>query len=176
MFQKDRLVLVEPNESNQRQVMEYRQEFLDDVSNLDGTGGLGEAQNYSQWLENIRACSQKETCPPGLVTATQYLAVRKEDGCVVGMVNFRHTLNQGLLAHGGHIGYSIRPSQRQKGYAKEALALALEECRQRGLEKVLVTCNKTNLASAKTILANGGLLENELPHGEHITQRYWITL
>lgn len=92
------------------------------------------------------------------------------------MIDIRHRLNEYLLQFGGNIGYSVRPSQRRKGYATEMLALALEECRKLGLDRALVTCDKTNIGSAKTIQKNGGVLENEVLEGDRITQRYWIAL
>ena len=92
------------------------------------------------------------------------------------MIDIRHRLNEYLLQFGGNIGYSVRPSQRRKGYATEMLALALEECRKLGLNRALVTCDKTNIGSAKTIQKNGGVLENEVLEGDRITQRYWIAL
>ena len=92
------------------------------------------------------------------------------------MIDIRHRLNEYLLQFGGNIGYSVRPSQRRKGYATEMLALALEECRKLGLDRALVTCDKTNIGSAKTIQKNGGILENEVLEGDRITQRYWIAL
>lgn len=93
-----------------------------------------------------------------------------------GSIDIRHRLNEYLLQFGGNIGYSVRPSQRRKGYATEMLALALEECRKWGLNRALVTCDKTNIGSAKTIQKNGGVLENEVLEGDRITQRYWIAL
>ena len=63
---------------------------------------------------------------------------------------------------GGHIGDGIRPSERRKGYATAMIGLALEECRKLGINKVLMTCDKTNIGSAKSIMNNGGVLESEL--------------
>ena len=95
---------------------------------------------------------------------------------MVGIIDIRHRLNDYLLQFGGNIGYSIRKSERGRGYAKAMLSLGLAECRNLGLEKVLITCDKENIASAKTILACGGVLENEIAEGRRITQRYWVAL
>ena len=78
---------------------------------------------------------------------------------------------------GGHIGDGIRPSERGKGYGTELVRLALIECKKLGIHRVLMTCDKDNIASAKTILRNGGVLENEVVNEEgEIEQRYWIEL
>lgn len=117
-----------------------------------------------------------ETLRPNRVTASTYLARRKEDCKIVGIIDIRHYLNNYLLLYGGHIGYSIRKSERRKGYAKEMLGLALKKCESLGIDKVLITCDKENPASARTILANGGVLENEIMHEDKLMQRYWIQL
>ena len=99
------------------------------------------------------------------------------DSKIVGTINIRYKLNDYLLRIGGHIGYGIRPSERCKGYATKMLALALEKCRELGIDKALVTCDKDNLGSAKTIINNGGVLENEYTESDgNIVQRYWIIL
>lgn len=91
-------------------------------------------------------------------------------------MNIRHDLNDYLLKYGGHIGDGIRPSERRKGYATEMIRLALEECRKLGLTRVLVTRDKNNIGSAKSIIRNGGILENEVLEKGVIKQRYWIAL
>ena len=91
-------------------------------------------------------------------------------------LNIRHYLNAGLLRTGGHIGDGIRPSERRKGYATEMIALALEECKKLGIRRVLMCCDKDNIGSAKSILKNGGVLENEVEKDGHWEQRYWIQL
>ena len=105
-----------------------------------------------------------------------FLAIREEDNKLVGMINIRHTLNEYLYNYGGHIGYSVRKIERRKGYAKEMLKIALEECIKLGIEKVLITCDVDNIASAKTIKSCGGILENEVPNDGRLNQRYWIQL
>lgn len=96
----------------------------------------------------------------------------------IGEVSIRHRLNAWLLVEGGHVGYGIRPSRQGRGYGKLILALALEECRRLGIERLLVTCQDDNLASARIIEANGGVLENviDAPADRGRLRRYWITL
>lgn len=96
----------------------------------------------------------------------------------IGEASIRHQLNAHLLQEGGHIGYGIRPSHRNQGYGKRILALALVECRRLGIERVLVTCLDSNVASARIIEANGGRLENVIaaPSGHGALRRYWIAL
>lgn len=107
--------------------------------------------------------------------ATEYLALDEHEH-LVGMTNLRHRLNDYLLTYGGHIGYSVRPSERQNGYATQMLRLTLEKAKERGIEKVRICCDHYNVASAKTIRANGGVLEDECFDSSDgtLTQRYWI--
>lgn len=92
----------------------------------------------------------------------------------VGAVNIRHCLNERLLFSGGHIGDGIRPGERGKGYGTKMIALALEECDRLGIREVLMCCDRDNIASARTIVKNGGVLENEVTAGGTVIQRYWI--
>ena len=100
----------------------------------------------------------------------------RERDILVGAVDIRHSLNEALLLDGGHIGDGVRPSERRKGYATAMIALALDECRKLGIEKVLMVCNKENTGSAKSIQNNGGVLENEINVEGETVQRYWIQL
>ena len=85
-----------------------------------------------------------------------------------------HYLNESLLFNGGNIGDGVRPSERRKGIATKMIALTLDECRKLGIEKVLMVCDKDNIGSAKSIINNGGILENEVEVDGVIEQRYWI--
>ena len=94
---------------------------------------------------------------------------------MVGTVNIRHWLSEALLVNGGHIGDGIRPSERKKGYATKMIALALEECKKLNIDRVLMVCSKYNIGSAKSIINNGGIIENEIINDDGtIDQRYWI--
>jgi predicted acetyltransferase len=149
----ENLTLVKPGPEHEAEVLAYRDEMIAAASVLNGMGTLRDMVSYAQWLEDCRRMENADTLPPGLVTAEQYLYVREADGRVVGMIQLRHTLNAELASHGGHIGYSVRPSERRKGYAKRMLAACLAKGRERGLARALVTCLTENEASRRTILA-----------------------
>jgi len=125
-----------------------------------------------------RYCKAIEIKEPrnGLVPGSTFFCLDEERNTMVGAVNIRHYLNDSLLLNGGHIGDGVRPSERRKGIATAMIALALEECKKLGIEKVLMVCDKDNIASAKSIIKNGGMLENEITIDGTIEQRYWITL
>ena len=171
----EKIILVFPTEQYEEQAKEFILEFKKYNSNINGTGGLHRyTDNYKEWLEKINDGLTNSSSDQ--VPAITYFAVREQDNCIVGMINIRYYLNKVLLEHGGHIGYGVRPTERQKGYATEILRLGLNYCKELGLDKVLVTCDKSNIGSAKTIQKNLGILENEVLAENEIVQRYWIDI
>lgn len=172
----DILELVEPTMEYKDRVMAFKAEMLEYGSDFDGCNGLREAETYEEWLD-FRGREEKKGRSP----SRTWLTVRQSDGQVVGIINYRPSpLSEFLLQYGGHIGYCIRPTERRKGYAKEQLRLTLEKCRTAGEERVLLTCDP-DTASEKTILANGGVLENEVEDTPGLgnsgrIRRYWIAI
>ncbi|MBT2484464.1 MULTISPECIES: GNAT family N-acetyltransferase [unclassified Microbacterium] len=115
--------------------------------------------------------------PEGLVHNDLYWIVVDDE--VIGFLSFRHTLNDWLREAGGHIGYAVRSSHRRQGYATAALALGLERAREIGLDRVFVTCDDDNVASARTIEKAGGVLQDvsdQSERGHAMLRRYWIEL
>lgn len=155
------LVLEEAAPLHQQRAMEYRREFLAaGERHINGSCELGKYTDYCEWLRAVDAFLDEETSPWG-VAATTYFTVRKSDGRIIGTLQLRHSLRGELACGGGHIGYAIRPTERGKGYAKEQLALALKQADRLGIERVMVSCDKRNAASAAVIRACGGVLSWE---------------
>ena len=176
-FNQDKLCLVVPSMDYEEQLLSYKRETLAIEPEMAGDAGLDTADTVAEWLERLSRCAQPDTCPPGLVPASTYMCLRTRDDRLVGLVDIRHRLNDYLLNSGGHIGYSIRPDERGRGYAKMQLLLALDKCRSLGISPVLIACAADNEASKRTIIACGGVLDDMRvsPEGRP-TLRYWIHL
>ena len=174
----EKLILMRPTAEYAKQIMECKREYLAANSSMDGCGPMRRTDDAMEYIEKCTLEENPETCPAALVPATQFMLVRKEDNKVLGFLQVRHRFNDYLSKFGGHIGYSVRPSERRKGYAKKMLKMALPFCREIGLDKVLITCADGNIGSEKTILANGGIYESTVyePNGDRNLKRFWITL
>lgn len=174
----EELVLLRPTAEHAEQIMECKQEYLAAGSSMDGCGPMRRTDDPIEYIQKCALEENPETCPAPLVPATQFLLVRNDDNKVLGFLQVRHEFNDYLSRFGGHIGYSVRPSERRKGYAKQMLQMALPFCRELGLDKVLITCTDGNIGSEKTILANGGVYESTVyePDGKKFLKRFWIAL
>lgn len=127
--------------------------------------------DFDYYLENLEVKEEAD----GKVPDSVFFLLDTDRNRLLGAINIRHYLNDELRKEGGHIGDGIRPTERRKGYATEMIRLALIECRKLGIDKVLMTCDKDNIGSAKSIINNGGILENEFINSDgEIEQRYWI--
>ena len=170
--------LIEPAIEYERGIRAYREAFLACGDSMDGTGGLEKFDDPREWIAFLGRHKDPRTVPPGRVPSTQYMLVREEDRKIVGMIDIRHYLNDFLAKYGGHIGYSVVPGERRKGYAAQMLQMALPKCRELGIGQVLITCISGNEGSKRTILKNGGIYESTVfePNEGVYLERYWINL
>lgn len=173
--------LVEINEIYSAEIEMFKAEILlqdkDNKGRFAGCMGLEECTSSSEWVEICKLRQNAETCKQtGVdVPSTTYLAIKKSDNRLVGIIDLRHHINHPILGTwGGHCGYSVRPSERAKGYAKEMLRLNILNAKNMGIPKILVTCAETNTASEKTILSNGGVFEKYIEVDGCNMKRYWI--
>lgn len=125
--------------------------------------------SFCQWIDTRSRIAKGDRVP-----STMLFVLDVERKRIVGVVDIRHYLNDRYLHHSGHIGNIVRPSERRKGYATAQIALALQKCKGLGIDRVLITCESWNIGSAKSIINNGGVLENEVEFNGKAFQRYWI--
>jgi predicted acetyltransferase len=133
-------------------------------------------EDFPAFLASLAACKRGEGPALGFVPHSTYWLVCGD--VVVGVVNLRHVLNDSLRREGGNIGYGVRPSARRRGFAGELLRGALARARELGMSEVLLTCDKDNAGSARTIVSHGGVLVSEelLAERGEAVQRYRIEL
>lgn len=170
------LRLAHPTECSPSDILQFKNDFKGEV--IYGGARLDNYDQLSDWFEHIKTISSKQTVPEGRSPSSTFFTL-SETNDLIGIVNIRHDINQEFLYQfSGHIGYSIHPQYRQKGYGKEQLALALNYCKLLGISKVLITCDDDNIASEHTILALGGQLEDMRfePNRKVWIKRFWIQL
>ena len=172
------LKLVEPSMDYDAGIRAYRSAFLRPGASMDGGGSLIRYERTGDWLEHVRKWSDPATVPEGMSPAAQYICVREEDGKVVGILQIRRSMLPELVSYYGHIGYSVAPDERRKGYASWMLREALGRCRAFGISRALVTCVRENEASRRTILSCGGVWESTVYQAERdrYLERYWFDL
>ena len=172
----DKIILVKPDLSYADEIIKYKEESLAESPIINGSAGLDRFSSIEVWLEELKKRSCEDTVPKGLVPSSTYLGVREKDNYIVGMIDIRHYLNEYLTQAGGHIGYGVRKTERNKGYAKQMLKLALEKCKELKIKKVLITCDEDNIASEKVILSANAKLEDIRNVDGENKKRFWIDL
>lgn len=177
----DMIQLSEPEMAYAADIWQFRQEILetdaDNPNKFAGCGSLGKCASVEEWITLCKLRKSAETCQKAgtSVSSDMYLAVRKADNRIVGMIDLRHHINHPVLGTwGGHCGYTVRPSERRKGYAKEMLRLNIQNAKNLGIDRLLITCDTENIASEKTILANGGVFEKIIMAEDCPMKRFWI--
>jgi predicted acetyltransferase len=146
-----------------------------DGTGIGRAGDLDSPDGFAAWVDELNAHEDPATPLPATLVHCTYRWMVEGDR-VLGGIALRHTLNDWLLNCGGHIGYSVRPSQRRRGLAGWALRETLQAARKLGLDAVLITCRPTNEASRRTIEKAGGVFEDIRGTGDDEVRRYWVAL
>ena len=161
--------------------VKYKRGFLQAVRELRAEGHHRyrdvDVEALDRDFESFIAAELNDEPSANRVPDTIYWLVENDE--FIGRISLRHYLNDFLRRYGGHIGYEVRPSRRQQGHGTHMLALLLEKARQRGMDRVMLTCDVNNVGSRRIIEANGGVLEDihewpEVHSGPYY--RYWIDL
>ncbi|WP_336018556.1 GNAT family N-acetyltransferase [Fusobacterium polymorphum] len=172
----EKIILVKPDLSYADEIIKYKEESLKKNPLINGAAGLNNFSSIEDWLEELKKRSSEATVPEGLVPSSTYLGVREKDNYIIGMIDIRHYLNDFLKQFGGNIGYGVRKTEKNKGYAKQMLKLALEKCKELKIKKVLITCDEDNIASEKVILSANVKLEDIRNIDGENKKRFWIEL
>lgn len=152
----------------------YVQEHYDNgEQSISASMGLTSSV-YSVWVEKM----QRNATAGDDVWGKSLLYLCFDDEKLIGLLSIRYELPEELSNQYGDIGYGVRPTERNKGYAAKMLQYALIVCRQKGMDRVMMGCYKDNIPSVKVIRKNGGLLikESEKDRKGRISQYYWIQL
>lgn len=147
--------LIRPSKEHEKEALAFKKEFFDNGENtINGSELLDQIDSYGSWLQAVTNNTSKATVNPEWVVTDTYFAI-DENERIVGVIDFRHEL-KGFLKDFGNSGYSVRPSERRKGYATKMLSLILERAKETGLKSFQLSTEKSNTPSIKTIIKNGG--------------------
>lgn len=173
----DAIILTAPSPDFAEEMEDFRDEYASwGEENIFGSALLNSFEDIAEWFPFVESLRSRKTAPSYYMPTTPFVAFRMSDGIPVGMIEVKHELNDYMSKHGGHISYSVRPSERRRGYGKRILAMALPYSKLLGHSKVLVVCHTDNEPSRRTILADGGVYEqtyfSELDN--IYNENYWI--
>ncbi|WP_220127087.1 GNAT family N-acetyltransferase [Halobacillus locisalis] len=166
--------LIEPAIEWQENYLSFYQEWVDSGEQMTPWVIEKDPSDFSAMVQYLENNSKGINIPDGFVPDSTFWLIN-EQGRVLGAVNIRHALTELLRNAGGHIGYGIRPSERQKGYATQLLRLALGKAKELGIQHSLVVCDQSNTASMKTILNNGGVEDEDFVEEDgNVVKRFWV--
>ena len=167
--------LKRPVKEYENEAFAFKQEFIDNGENtINGSELLDRMESYDEWLKSVTDNISEETVNPSWVVTDTYFAF-DDNGRIVGIIDLRHELND-FLKDFGNSGYSVRPSERRKGYATQMLGLIVKRAEEIGLERLQLSVERTNEPSVKTIIKNNGKYERSFEFEGEEADVYIINL
>lgn len=173
---ENEIYLVRPAIQLREQALDYREEhFKNGEKVINGSELLDRIENYEEWLSSVTLNTDSKTVNENWVVTDTFFAVRKSDNRIIGVIDLRHTLND-FLKDFGNCGYSVRPSERKKGYATEMLHQLIGVARKIGMTELHISVEKTNIGSIKVIEKNGGVYERSFTYENELADIYLISI
>lgn len=173
---KNDIILVKPNLELKEKALNYRKEhFQHGETIIYGSELFDKTESYEEWLSSVTLNTNPETVNENWVVTDTFFAIRKSDDKIIGIIDLRHTLNE-FLKDLGNCGYSVRPSERKKGYATEMLHQLLQVAKKTEMKELLISVEKENIASRKVIQKNGGEYERSFSFENEAADVYKIEL
>lgn len=170
----EKIKLVRPTIEWKEKALAYREEhFAAGEKVINGSELLDQIDSYEQWLEQVSENTNPQTVSATWVLTDTFFAVRETDQKIIGIIDLRHTLND-FLKDFGNCGYSVAPTERKKGYATEMLRLLLLHAADCGMEKLHLSVEKSNEASIRTIVKNGGNYERSFTFEGELADIYGL--
>lgn len=166
--------LVRPTIEHKEQLLEFKQEFINAGETvINGSELLDRIEVYEDWLEMVSQNANPETVNSDWVLTNTFLAL-DDSKKVIGIIDLRHEL-KGFLVDFGNCGYSVRPSERRKGYATKMLQKLLDVAWANGIKELHLSVERNNEPSVKTIIRNKGVYERSFEHKGEMADIYVIT-
>ena len=172
----DKIFFVRPNKELENEAIDFKNEFFKNGEyEINGSELWDKTEDYNIWYESVSKNISKKTVNPNWVVTDTFFAMRECDNKIIGIIDLRHELND-FLKDFGHCGYSVRPSERKKGYATEMLKQLLEIARKNELKTIQLSCKNNNVPSIKTITKNGGVYQRSFEYDGEIADIFIIEL